>query len=247
MSEFIPQISVFLIGICASFIGAQVGSGGAIVIPSLIFLGLPPQVAIATHKLAGIFSSLTAIRKFSHAKVIQWRAIMPLTILKVTGALIAARILLSMDTEILSRLIGFVILIPLPFLLISHVGLKRVKTTRNRRIIGFILYFLISTWTGIFSPGGLTLVLYLFVLFFGFTFIEAAATQKIPSFIGNITITIIFIHAGIVNWSYGIPLVVGYIIGSYLGVSFALYKGNLWVRRLLITVVIISSIKLLFF
>ena len=44
----------FVLGLFASFFGTVVGSGGLLSIPGLIFLGLSPQVAIATNRLAAI-------------------------------------------------------------------------------------------------------------------------------------------------------------------------------------------------
>ena len=52
MDEIIRVPIVFLTGIVVGFLDSTVGAGGSVSIPSLIFIGLPPQMAVATDRLA---------------------------------------------------------------------------------------------------------------------------------------------------------------------------------------------------
>jgi uncharacterized membrane protein YfcA len=54
VTEFYSLTAVFLVGVAASVIGTMVGGGSLLSIPLLIFLGLPPQVAIATDRFAAL-------------------------------------------------------------------------------------------------------------------------------------------------------------------------------------------------
>ena len=67
-TRVITFLAAFLIGAVASFIGSMVGGGGLLSIPFLVFVGLPPQVAIATNKMGAIGLILGAIPKFWKAK-----------------------------------------------------------------------------------------------------------------------------------------------------------------------------------
>ena len=83
--------------------------------------------------------------------------------------------------------------------------------------------------------------------FFGFSIIQASATNKIPWFIlGIISFTIYAIN-GIVNFSYGLALMIGMFAGGYMGAKTAVKKGNKWVKIVFSMIVIISSIKLIFY
>ena len=247
MNDILIQISAFCIGIISSWLGAQVGGGGLITVPFLIFIGLPPHVALGTHRLGAFVGGASSSVKYIRAKRVHWPFVLPFIILGVAGVTIGARILLSLDTNLLSRVIGIAILVPLPFLFFHNTGLKRKKLPDWIITIGFILYFFLTIWAGFFSPGAGTLLLYLTTSFFGLTFIQAHATQRVPAIIRSLALLVIFIHAGVVNWLYGIPLACGYLIGAYLGASYAVMKGNIWVRRLLIITVVVSAVKLLFF
>jgi uncharacterized membrane protein YfcA len=51
---------------------------------------------------------------------------------------------------------------------------------------------------------------------------------------------------GTVAWSWMPALLVGSIVGGYLGSHFAIMKGNLWIKRTFETVTILIGLKLIF-
>ena len=73
MSHVVNYILVFFVGVAAAVIGAMVGGGSLLSIPVLILLGLPPDVAIATDRFAGLGAAVTAAYKFWKAKRIVWK------------------------------------------------------------------------------------------------------------------------------------------------------------------------------
>jgi len=57
----------------------------------------------------------------------------------------------------------------------------------------------------------------------------------------------VFILAGIINYLFAITLMISSGVGSYLGATYAIKKGEKWVRNLFIIIIAIMAIKLLFF
>jgi uncharacterized membrane protein YfcA len=55
---------------------------------------------------------------------------------------------------------------------------------------------------------------------------------------------VVFVINGKVDFIYGIILSISLIIGAKIGVDLAVKVGNIWIRRLFIFFVIISSIRL---
>jgi len=53
--------------VAAAVVGSMVGGGSLLLIPLLVFLGLPPQVAIATDRFAGVGAGVTAFLRFRSA------------------------------------------------------------------------------------------------------------------------------------------------------------------------------------
>ncbi|MEA2003920.1 MAG: TSUP family transporter [archaeon] len=128
MDIIIQIMTTFFIGVFASFIGAIARGGGLVSIPFLIFLGLPPQAAIATNKFGGVGLNLGAAVRFSKENKIIWKTVMPLCLISIIGAYLGANILLDIDQAILSKMVGIVLLLLLPLTLIKKdIGLM-IKT-----------------------------------------------------------------------------------------------------------------------
>jgi len=51
---------LFIAAVFAGFIDAIAGGGGLIALPALLSVGIPPQIALGTNKLQGMFGSATA-------------------------------------------------------------------------------------------------------------------------------------------------------------------------------------------
>lgn len=248
MPEIITLFLVFLIGIFASFFGTIVGGGTLLSIPFLIMIGLPPQVAIATERFAGIGQTFAAFSKFYKSKQIVWKYVLPLTIISVAGSLIGANILVNINPALLHNLIGVLILILLPLLLIKpDLGTQHTQENRNKIIIGSIIYFFVQIFAAFFGGGTGILIAYTLMFFFGLTIIEATATKIIPWFFLSISSLAIFAFKGIIDYKVGVVMLMGMAIGGYLGAHVALKKGNAWVKRLFFLFVTISVVKLLFF
>ena len=78
-------------------------------------------------------------------------------------------------------------------------------------------------------------------------FIEANGIKVVVNFLLSCTAMAVFLYAGAVDWRLGIPLLVANSLGGVLGAHLAVRHGDVWIRRLLVVVVVVSSVKLLFF
>lgn len=237
---------VFIVGVLASFIGAMTGSAGLITIPFLMFWGLPPHIAIATHKLGAAGLKLGAVAKFRKTDFIQWQYILPFSMISIVAALVGAQVLLRIDKEVLSDIVIVLLLIVLPVVFLKkEIGVVHKATSKIKQMIGYVAYFFAQVFGAFFGGGSATIIIYLFISFFGFTIIEASATGMIPSLILNIVALIIFMINGIVDYEVGVSLFFGMMTGGWLGAVVAVKKGNAWVKIIFVIVVIALIIKLL--
>ena len=248
MEVIVSYIGVFLIGALAAAIGATVGGGGVLSVPFLMFVGLPPHVAIATNRFGSVGVSVGALAKFAREQKIVWKYVVPLSLIAVMGGYIGARILLTVDEKLLSRLIGFILLALLPILFLRReLGVSRTHVTRLKEILGYAIYFLISLWGGFFAAGSGIFNRYAWTHFFGMTMTEVAATGKIPWLLTSLVVLVTFIRAGVVHYPYGITLFAGMLAGGYAGAHIAVKKGDFWVKRAFAVFVVVSAIQLIFF
>lgn len=243
----IKLIATYFVGAFAAFIGSQVGSGGLISIPFLIFLGLPPQVAIATNKFGAIGLAIGALARFIKSKEIVWEYVIWFSLLALIASQIGAKILLELDEALLQKIIVAIMLLVLPTIFFKKdIGTVDKKITGLKKVAGFVLYFFILVWQAFFGAGAATMIFYIMMIFFGMTINQASATHKIPGFVVSFGSLIVFIAHGIVNWPLGIAMFLGMLTGGYIGAHTALKKGNAWVKMLFAIMVIVSALKLLF-
>ncbi len=238
--------AVFLVGVLASTVGAMVGGGSLLSIPLLIFLGLPPQVAIATDRFGGLGAAVTALYKFWSAGRIVWRFVPALAVASLAGSLIGAGILLRFDSDALEPVVGLLVLALLPVLLLRRdLGLETRAVSRARVLMGLAVYFLVQVLAGFFGAGTGTLIFYTLMVFFGVTITQVAATQIVPFMVLTVSSLGLFAAGRIIDYRVGLVLLAGTAVGGYLGAHLALRSGEVWVRRLFALVVLASGARLL--
>ncbi|MEM6633611.1 MAG: sulfite exporter TauE/SafE family protein [Bacteroidota bacterium] len=244
--EITTLIAAFFVGIFASFIGAMVGSAGLITIPFLMFLGLPPHVAIATHKVGAVGLLMGAISKFWKTDLIQWKVTGLLVFVSAVSALIGAQILVYIDKDLLSNIVVVLLLVVLPILFLKkEVGTVQKSVSSTQQGIGYFLYFLAQIFGAFFGGGAATFLIYILMTFFGFTILQANATSMLPSLVLNSIALVIFGTNGIIEFEMGIVLFLGMMLGGRLGALMAVKKGNSWVKIVFVGVVIVLVIKII--
>jgi hypothetical protein len=242
------ELLIFFIGIVSGFLGATVGSGGMVSIPALLFLGLPPHIALATNKIADTGIFLSAIKQYWKSNHIEWKITKQLIIITIIGSAIGIYFFTKINAEFLENYIAVVILLFLGFILVNNkLGIKKRKVSKSSIILGLILFFILSINGTIVSAGGASMKLLILIYLLGFNFLEGYATT-IPSHVFSSGIpAIAFLFLGYVNIPFAIFLTIGGIIGAYFGSKTAIKKGNKWLKGLFAIVVLISIIKILFF
>ncbi len=242
---FFQLISIFFAGVLSGFVGAVAGGGGLFSISLLLLYGIPPQITLATNKFGGIGLSVGGLYKFIKEKKIVWKYAIGLSVAGIFSSLVGSKILLSADPASLKTLTGILLLLLVPTIFLKRdFGLKNKATSSNYKIVGYILYFLISIIASFFGGFGAILIS-IVVFFFGLPMIEANATELVSFTIFSVASVIIFMANGIIDYQIGIPLFIGMLIGGYLGAHIAVKKGNRWVKTFFGIVVIISAIKVL--
>jgi len=239
---------VFLIGLITGFLDSTVGAGGLVSVPSLIFLGLPPQVAIATDRFGTIGQSFTAGYKYWKAKKIVWEYVPIFTVLSLAGALIGSTLLVQANPATLEKGVGVLLLVLLPVILLKRrLGVERAQKTKQHKAIGFVAYALLAIFGGFFGQGTGPLVMFVLTSFMGLTVIEVLATNTIPWRVLSVASTVVFAFYGLVDYKIGAVLFVAMMIGGYVGAHVAIKQGDAWIKRLFAVFVVLASVKLLFF
>ena len=119
MSIDLPLIAFGLgLGAICGFFNAVASGGSAVMLPALLAMGLPADIANATARLPILLGSTTALWSFERAKLIPWQSVLQLSIVFLPFSLLGAEIATTMNTSISLLLIRISVLGALAFLLI---------------------------------------------------------------------------------------------------------------------------------
>ncbi|MAF24704.1 hypothetical protein CL634_03925 [bacterium] len=239
---------VFLLGFVSSFVGSVASGAGLISVPGLLLLGIPPHVALATAKFGGIGTRTGNLVRYFRSGFTVKHLVLPMTIIAGIGGMIGARILIEVDEKFLTKLVGILLIVLLPFLYLRRdIGLVQKNISKARERYSHILYLVQKTWQGFFGPGSGFLSLYVMLNAYGLTILQAKATTRLPGFVSTVASSTVFLLAGLVNFKLGIPLLVGMLFGGYVGAHTAIKKGNAWIKPIIGIFILFVGVKLLFF
>lgn len=226
----------------AGFIDAIVGGGGLIQLPALlIFL---PQYAIptiiGTHKLASVSGTLVAASQYMRKVKIDWKFIVPAILATGLFALMGARLVTSLDKNILKPIILLLLVLVLIYTFLKKdLGTDHTPKYFGKQFLigGLLTGAILGFYDGFFGPGMGSFLIFTFVSIFGLDFLHASAYAKILNCASNIPAIIFFMSSGDVLFEVAIPLGVANIIGSVVGTRLALFKGSAFVRVFFLLVV----------
>jgi len=242
------MLGVFVIGFLASLLGAISTGANLISVPGLIFLGIPPISAIATTRLSAITGASTVVYRYNKAKMVRWAYLPMFFGIAITAGILGPRLLLHINEHHIEPIIGALLLISLPLLFFKRsFGEKRTRTSHVRKLIGLVVLFVVMIYGTAFSIGGGVFLLYTLVYFFGMTLTEGNATGAAVWVLSAATASISYISNGDVDFGIVVPMIVGSVMGGYIGVRLAIKHGVHWVKYILAIVILVSAIKLLFF
>lgn len=237
---------VFILGIVTWAIWAISWWGWLIAIPALMLFWLPPQMAIATSKFGWVGMSIWAIIKFRKEKKIIWKISLPLCIIAVIWWYIWAHIVISINTDVLTKIVWILLLVLLPVVLWGNIWIKSSTTSLIKRIIWTVMYFFISILWWFF--GGIwPLFMANLMYFFWLDIIQANATDFVPYLVLSITAMVVLIQQWFLDRGVGISLLIGMTIGWYVGAHLAVKKWTKRVKIVFAIVVVASAVKILFF
>lgn len=244
------QFVLFIISLIANLFSALAGGGaGLLQLPALLFLGLPFGVALATHKVASVFLGLGATARHLKSSTLDWKFAAFILAMGLPGVVLGASIILQIDDRISQGLLGILTLgLGLYSWFKPELGQNSVATHRNWQgyLIGGLVLFFIGGLNGSLTSGtGLFVTLWL-VRWFGLDYKSAVAYTLVLVGIfwngsGAITLGIL----GDIEWSWLPALILGSLIGGYLGAHFAIVKGNKLVKRSFEIITVLVGLSLL--
>lgn len=231
-------------GILAGIVDTIIGGGGLFSVPTLLFTGLSPQATLGTNQFALSFGSLVGTFKFNQKGNIKW---FPETLICIIGALpgtvLGSLTSISIPPNTLHTIvICLLIVIGIVTIMKGNItdGIRKPQSASWIRVISILLLGIgIGFYEGFFGPGSGLIIVFAFVTWFGFSYVEASGSAKAVSLFGNITAFITFALNKDVHWTAGLILACTVSIGAYVGAFVAQRGGRKVIRPVMLGVIVL--------
>jgi uncharacterized membrane protein YfcA len=221
------------------------GGSGLILTPAQLLLGIDPRIATTSTHFGFIGVSLGAMARFRREGDIRAEFTLPLTAISLISGLCGPYLLMSIDSSVLQRIVGALILICVPlFLLKGSLGMARGSSSRARLLIGYVVFFLILLLQVAFGAATGVIAIFVLVYFFGLSMIETSAALRLPNLVSSLVGLMVYQSFGQLDFTYGVTLLIAMALGGYLGSHVAIKGGNRLVKGMFCCLAVVLAVLL---
>ena len=250
MEEWYHYVLLIVVGFAVGFINTVAGGGTLLSLPVLIFLGLPPNVANGTNRVAIVIQTAFATAGFKSKGVTTFPFNAYLGASALLGAIIGASIAVDIDGAVFNKILAVIMIAVILIIVFKpKINLKDVheRLTGKYLWLGMLAFFFFGIYGG-FINAGLGFIIILFLHFFNhMSLVRANATKVAVVCIYTLSALVVFILNDKVNWAVGFVLAIGNGAGAWIASRVSVNKGDGFIKTFLLVVVAIMAIKLWFF
>ena len=227
---------LFLVAVIAGAVDTLAGGGGLITIPALILGGVPPIAALGTNKLQGSMGTATSTYMMLKNKKVSWDSVKYLMFTAFIGSALGTIVVQFINAEVLSFVIPIVLLIIAIYFLVSPVQTNSDRAIKlsNRKYKNIVIPF-VGFYDGMFGPGTGSFFALSGVVCRSYDLITSTAIAKPLNFSTNIASLIVFLIAGQIIWIVGVLMMLGQMLGAWIGSQYLFKINPVYLRWIIIT------------
>lgn len=238
-----------LLGVAAGFINTVGGGGSMLVVPFLIFIGLPANVANATNRVAILLQNVVSVSSFKQKKILDFKTDYKLLLPVALGSIVGALIAVDIDEAIFKKVIAGLLIVMFFMLLLNPdawVKANADKAKMKQPWLRNLIFFFIGIYGGFIQIGIGFFLLAGLVLGCGYDLLKANAVKLFIVLFYTIIALAIFIYNDLVDFKAGLILACGNMLGAWLGVRFSVKWGAKYIRYILLVILVIVAVRLYF-
>lgn len=230
----------------AGFISSIAGAGGAIVLPALLWAGLPPLNALATNKFQSVFGTLSSTINFLRKGYIDLQALWPALCYAFVGSVIGTFLVQQISTDYLSLLMPYMLIILALYMLLSPTFADEDLPPKiSNNIFAPLIGGGIGLYGGFFGPGMGSFFAVAFASLRGFNMRKSTAFTKPLVLIVNSTSMVIFLWGGHIVWGLAIAMAASQVVGARLGSNLVIHRGTALIKPVIVLMTLTIAFKLL--
>ncbi|MFO8128420.1 MAG: sulfite exporter TauE/SafE family protein [Bacteroidales bacterium] len=240
----IEVVALILAGLMVGFINTLAGGGSIISLSLLMVLGLPPNVANGTNRIAIIIQNIMATASFRQQKVLVMPKSLYLGIPAVVGSVAGALIAVELSEDLLRSAMGVIMLFMLVFILYNPkkwLNEDQAGSARGISLKQVVIFFFIGMYGGFIQVGVGYLLLAALVVGAGFDLVKSNAAKVLVILMYLPFSLVVFLLNDDVNWSYGLVMTIGNVTGAFIASRLAVKKGTAFIRYVIIAVILLTA------
>lgn len=249
--DIYDYLLIVVIGLITGSINTVAGGGSLITLPVLIFMGMPSVIANATNRVAILVQNLFAMRGFASKQV---KLPMPyaiyLGIASLVGGLIGAKLAIDIADDLFRRILAVVMVVAVVFTVLGNRARMKTDDTERlsplRQVIGTAGFLLLGIYGGFLQAGIGLLMIAMLSQLNRFTLVKTNYIKVFTGLLYTIVAVGLFAWEGKIDWIPGLVLAAGQGFGAWYTSRWSVEKGDVWIRRILVVVVIALALKLWF-
>ncbi|WP_434602331.1 TSUP family transporter [Pseudomonas sp. Z4-7] len=231
------MVALGFFAFCGGMIDAAVGGGGLIQVPALLH-ALPQHslsTVFGTNKLAVLAGNISSIFSYVKRIKIAWKLMLPTMLSAFLFSFLGAFSVSLVPKAIMEYFVFFVLVVMAVYTFAKKdLGLVHSDAQCGSKevLLGVFFGGIIGFYDGVFGPGSGSFLLFVFVKYFGYDFLNASASAKLVN-LGTFSAALLFfIPSGHVLWVIGGLVAVCNMAGALTGTFLALRYGSRLIRIL---------------
>jgi len=250
MEEYIQAVILIVVGFFAGVINTLAGGGSLFMLPVLIFLGLPPNIANGTNRIAIVIQSLSGALGYKSKGISNFPFNIYLGISASIGAVIGAQIAIDLDGRLFNRILAIILIVVGGLILMNAKNLTHKlpeRLTGKYLLFGIIGFFFIGIYGG-FINAGIGIVIMLFLNRINrLSLVKTNASKTAIVFIYSSLALAVFAFNDAINWKLGLLMALGTSVGAWWASRWSVKKGDQVIRWAMLITIGIMAVKLWFF
>jgi uncharacterized membrane protein YfcA len=232
-----------LAGFAAGLIDSIVGGGGLVLTPAM--LNLHPQLhilqAIGTQRTSSIMGTSVAAWNYLRRIRVERRILVPACVAALSASAVGVQLAKRIDGEVLKwTVLAICVVLAIYTVFRKDLGLREDRRfhPKHETIAAVAIGGATGFYNGLIGPGTGTIMVFAFVSFLGLDFLKSSAVSKTTNVAADLSSWTVLAMGGFVLWTLAIPLIIGNMIGSYIGSHMAIRRGQGFVRAVFLVIVL---------
>lgn len=250
MNPIVEIVVLICVGFIAGSINTIAGGGSLLTLPILIFLGLPPNIANGTNRIAILFQNIFNTAGFKSKGIKTFPFSIYLGISALIGSIIGAQIAVDIKGETFNKILAIIMVVIVVYMVLQSKSKQQnsIEMLEGKKLwISIILFFFVGIYGGFIQAGVGFIMLLILSSVNNLSLVKSNAIKVTVVLIYTFSAVLVFAYNDKINWRIGLTLAIGNALGGWLASRWSVKKGDGLIRKFLIVMIAILAIKLWFF